>query len=584
MKKYLRFFSWLLLLSLLLTLCPPAFAADTTVVSAYYGVYADIGMIGHIPAGTDEATLLSRLFVPGGASIEGGVKTGSALVLSDGTVLSLVVQGDCNGDGEFSLTDMLMVKALLLEKTQFSEVQLLAADVNSDDSVSITDFLQMKSNLLGKTEFSHQPIPGASLEDTLLLTPGQTAEFGSAEDTALVEGDAIVWSDGMITAQALGTARITVGEATTLVTVCQEAPTISFKKADIAVGPGGSVKLETVLNHPVKQKITYSVADEAIATVDESGILTGHAEGSTTVTATLPNGASATQTLTVIPLIESISLSIPRTMKVKIGGSKQITASAAPTSSPEKLIWASSDPSIATVDENGLVSGHKKGNVTITCTSEFGKVQASMQLKICDLKQVALTYDDGPSGTYTPQLLELLRKYDIKATFFLVGEMMSYSKNVVKQIGADGHELGYHTWGHTYFSQMSATAIKNDFNRFNTMLTELCGRGATVFRAPGGGITNTALKTINLPHIYWSVDTRDWETRNTEKVKNAIIRGLKDGAIILLHDIHGTTLSGTREALSYIFANDLDVEFLTVTELLSRDGTPPTPGVTYYNG
>ena len=92
------------------------------------------------------------------------------------------------------------------------------------------------------------------------------------------------------------------------------------------------------------------------------------------------------------------------------------------------------------------------------------------------------------------------------------------------------------------------------------------------------------LKTINLPHIYWSVDTRDWETRNTEKVKNAIIRGLKDGAIILLHDIHGTTLSGTREALSYIFANDLDVEFLTVTELLSRDGTPPTPGVTYYNG
>ena len=80
------------------------------------------------------------------------------------------------------------------------------------------------------------------------------------------------------------------------------------------------------------------------------------------------------------------------------------------------------------------------------------------------------------------------------------------------------------------------------------------------------------------------MDTRDWETRNTTKVKNAILGGLKDGAIILLHDIHATTLSGTTEALDYIFANDLDVEFLTVTELLSRNGTPPTSGKTYYNG
>jgi peptidoglycan/xylan/chitin deacetylase (PgdA/CDA1 family) len=105
-----------------------------------------------------------------------------------------------------------------------------------------------------------------------------------------------------------------------------------------------------------------------------------------------------------------------------------------------------------------------------------------------------------------------------------------------------------------------------------------------VFRAPGGGITNNALKYIQLPHIYWSVDTLDWKTRNTEKVKNAILGGLKDGAIILLHDIHATTISGTTEALDYIFEKDLDVEFLTVTEILSRDGTPPTPGITYYHG
>ena len=110
-------------------------------------------------------------------------------------------------------------------------------------------------------------------------------------------------------------------------------------------------------NHPVKQKITYTVSDETIATVDENGILTGHAQGSTTVTATLANGATATQTLTVIPLIEDICIAVPYSMKVKIGGSKQLSASALPSSSPETLIWASSDPSIATVDQNGLVQG-----------------------------------------------------------------------------------------------------------------------------------------------------------------------------------------------------------------------------------
>ena len=337
-------------------------------------------------------------------------------------------------------------------------------------------------------------------------------------------------------------------------------------------------------NHPVKQKITYTVSDETIATVDENGILTGHTQGSTTVTATLANGATATQALTVIPLIEDICIAVPYSMKVKIGGSKQLSASALPSSSPETLIWASSDPSIATVDQNGLVQGIQAGNVTITCTSEFGKVQASVQMKVCNLVQVALTFDDGPSGAYTPQLLDLLQKYDVTATFFFVGSMMNNAQSVVKRIGQQGHELGYHTWGHTYFSKMSASEIKKDFDRFQTLLTELCGRSATVFRAPGGGITNTALKTIDLPHIYWSVDTRDWETRNTTKVKNAILNGLRDGAIILLHDIHATTLSGTREALDYIFENDLDVEFLTVTELLSRKGTPPTSGKTYYNG
>lgn len=582
MKKMSKILSWLLALCLLATMCPPVFAEGEPIVSAYYGVGG--GLIGHIQPGTDEATLLSRLLYPGEASITGGVKTGSTLDLSDGTSLTLVVQGDCNSDGNFTLSDFLKVKSLLLGLEEFSSAQTQASDLSGDGKLTLTDFLQMKSILLGQTGFDFRPLAGTAVADTLLLTPGQTAPFGSAEDTALVEGSAVTWEAGVITANALGTARVTVGESSTLVTVCSEAPSIAFTKESIAIGPGLTVQLQTVTNHPVKQQIFYSVSDEAIITVDQNGQLTAHAEGTATVTAALSNGATATQTVTVLPLVDSISISFPYSAKVKIGGSKQLTATAAPASSPEKLIWASSDTSIATVDQNGVVKGLKKGNVTITCTSEFGKVQASVKLKVCDLIQVALTFDDGPSGKLTPQLVDLLEKYDVTATFFFVGEMMSYNKDIVKRIGANGHELGYHTWGHTYFYNMTTQQIKDDFNRFQTLLTELCGRGATVYRAPGGGITDHALKNINIPHIYWSVDTRDWETRNTTKVKNAILGGLKDGAIILLHDIHATTITGTTEALNYIFSNDLDVEFLTVTQLLSRNGTAPSAGVTYYHG
>lgn len=584
MKKMSKIFSWLLVLCMLAAMCPGVSAAGEPVASAYYGVDLTNGLVGQIVPGTDEGTVLSRLLMPEGTTITDGIKTGSVLTLADGTAFTLVVQGDVNGDGVFSITDAIMVKAFILKVREFSPAQIQAGDVSGDGQVTITDYIQMKQKLLKIRNFSLHPVAGGVVADTILLTPGQTAPFGSAEDTALVEGSAVTWEAGVITANALGTARVTVGESSTLVTVCSEAPSIAFTKESIAIGPGLTVQLQTVTNHPVKQQIFYSVSDEAIITVDQNGQLTAHAEGTATVTAALSNGATATQTVTVLPLVDSISISFPYSAKVKIGGSKQLTATAAPASSPEKLIWASSDTSIATVDQNGLVKGLKKGNVTITCTSEFGKVQASVKLKVCDLIQVALTFDDGPSGKLTPQLVDLLEKYDVTATFFFVGEMMSYNKDIVKRIGANGHELGYHTWGHTYFYNMTTQQIKDDFNRFQTLLTELCGRGATVYRAPGGGITDHALKNINIPHIYWSVDTRDWETRNTTKVKNAILGGLKDGAIILLHDIHATTITGTTEALNYIFSNDLDVEFLTVTQLLSRNGTAPSAGVTYYHG
>ena len=577
--------------------------AQPQLISGYYGIDREAGLIGRIPAGTSEAVFLSRVLENGERSLSAGVTTGSVLSLNvngaKADSLTLVVQADCSCDGKFSVTDMLMVKSFLLNQQKFSPAQNSAADVNGDGSVTITDFLQMKSNVLKLSVFSQGCLEKASVEESLLLVPGDVVPFGPAvepeevtepEDTTdpenaskpevLIQGDAVTWADGMATAVKVGTARLTWGEETLLITVCEEPQTVSLPKEAI-LNPKESLQLQPVLNHPVPTEISYTVSDDKVLQVDGTGKLTALAEGTATVTATLPNGASASQSVRVLPFIKSVSLA-ESAVKVKNGSTRALQFTVQPANATEKLIWTSSDAAIATVDENGVVTGKKNGTVTITCTSQYGKVSASCQVKVCNLIQVALTFDDGPSSAYTGKLLDLLKKYDVDVTFFMVGNRIAGCENLLKRMVAEGHELGYHTWNHSYLYEMSASQISEDYNKFQKAVNDACGGEVTLFRAPGGGITDRALETLPVPHIMWSVDTRDWETRDTYRVRQAILNGLKDGAIILLHDIHGTTLSGTQSALDYIFSKDMDVEFMTVTELLSRDGTPPQAGKTYY--
>lgn len=608
MKKITTIFMVFAILFSLAGALPAIAATDSSLLcSGYYGINRTDGVIGQITPNTDEALLFSRILADGELALSNGVKTGSHLTLSkDGTVidtLSLVVQADCSGDGQFSITDALMVKSTLLGMQTFSPAQSQAADVSGDGSVSVTDFLQMKSNILGRTDFSPKYVSGAAAANSLILAVGDTYPFGPTEtapdaaadtsgesapeedlppETVTVEGDAVTWAAGTVTAVKLGSARLSWGDETLIVTVCEEALRISLPDAPLYIGPGATSLLQPVLNHPADTtQISYSVSDDTVLQVSSAGVLTALKEGSATVTASLPNGSSDSQDVTVITLIDTITVEDDY-IKLKPGSTKNIAVTIAPADSPEKLIWTSSDTSIATVDDKGVVTGIKNGTVTVTCASQYGKIAATCKVKVCNLIQVALTYDDGPSSAYTPLVLDMLKKYDVTATFFLVGNRIKTSPTSVKRMAEEGHEIGYHTWGHTYFFNMTKAEIKADFEKFQEAVYNASGIKATVYRAPGGNITDTALATIPLPHIMWSVDTRDWATRNTEAVKEAVLGGLKDGAIILVHDIHKTTYYGTMAAIEYIIKNDLDVEFLTVTELLSRKGTPPQAGKTYY--
>jgi len=596
-KLFVIFFAALLAMTLVSCGVPEAAAVEEEkgeILSAYYGINRQDGLIGQVTAGTGADTLLTRILAPGTVTLPDGVKTGASMIAASGDAqldrLTLVVQADCNCDGQFSVSDMLMVKSRLLNQQNFTAAQAQAADVSGDGKVTITDFLRMKSAILGLSRFSPQQVSGAALHNSLLMTVGQTCSFGPVSDNTepttnpvSIEGSAVTWENGIVTAVKLGTARLKWGSDTLMVTVCSEPLKIDLPDETLILDPGTTSPLPPVVNHPLTSHIQYTCSDGNVARIDSSGMVTALNDGTATITATAPNGASDTQSLRVIQMITSISCE-ETYIKLKPGTSKTLSVTITPATSPEKLIWTSSDPSIATVDANGVITGKAYGTVTIACISEYGKVYATCKVKVCDLIQVALTFDDGPSASYTNKVLDMLQEYDAKATFFLVGNRISKCKAEVKRMADEGHEIGHHTWSHTFFGEMTADQIKNDFQKVQNAVKNASGASITVYRAPGGSITKNALNNIPVPHIMWSVDTRDWATRNTEKVKNAILNGLKDGAIILLHDIHGTTYTGTLAAMEYIADHDLDVEFVTVTELLSRDGTPPKAGSTYYKG
>ena len=267
--------------------------------------------------------------------------------------------------------------------------------------------------------------------------------------------------------------------------------------------------------------------------------------------------------------------------KVKPGNTKDILLLTEPADSGEEFTWTSSDESIATVSDTGVVTGVDYGTVTITVTGKFSGLKATCKVKVCNVKQVAITFDDGPS-VYTETLLNYLKKSDIRATFFLVGNRIGYYESYVKRQVAEGHEMGYHSYSHQMQTSLSSDQITSDFNKSNNYLKSLTGAEFTVWRTPGGDFNSRVLNCVPVPHIFWSVDTLDWQSRNTTAVYNAIVNNAYDGAIILLHDLYSTSVNGAIQAMEVLNAGDF--EFLTVTELLSRDGTPPQPHKNYYNG
>ena len=185
-------------------------------------------------------------------------------------------------------------------------------------------------------------------------------------------------------------------------------------------------------------------------------------------------------------------------------------------------------------------------------------------------KVIALTFDDGP-GPYTAHLLDVLDQYGAKATFFLIGSKVSSQANVVRSIHARGHQLGNHSWSHPELPKLPVNQIAGEIDRTNDAIKQATGVTPAILRPPYGAVNGVVLEQLRLrgmSSILWSVDTRDWADRNSEIVCSRAVAGARPGAIILMHDIHQTSVNAVPCILSAL--KQQGYSFVTVQGLLGN--------------
>jgi peptidoglycan/xylan/chitin deacetylase (PgdA/CDA1 family) len=187
---------------------------------------------------------------------------------------------------------------------------------------------------------------------------------------------------------------------------------------------------------------------------------------------------------------------------------------------------------------------------------------------------IAITFDDGPAPANTPRLLDMLAARGIKATFFTVGRNVQAFPNIVRRIIADGHEIANHTWTHPWLSRMGDQAVRSELQRSHEALTTIAGVAPKMYRPPFGAITarqkQWIMSEFGYPTILWSVDPEDWRTRNAAMTHSRIVSQTKPGAIILVHDIHASSIDAMPSTLDDLLAKGF--RFVTVSQLIAMSG------------
>lgn len=199
---------------------------------------------------------------------------------------------------------------------------------------------------------------------------------------------------------------------------------------------------------------------------------------------------------------------------------------------------------------------------------DFDKKEQSVFGALSDEEhpKIALTFDDGPHPVYTEELLDGLKKRKVMATFFLIGNNIEGNEEIVKRMAEEGHLIGSHTYNHVQLNKLSESKAKEEILKGCNKIYETTGVCPSFVRPPFGEWNKNMDFCVTMLPVFWNVDSLDWKLQNTEKIVKRVVKDVKEGDIILMHDIFETSVQAAFQIIDTLEKENY--EFVTVDELL----------------
>ncbi|MGW0610633.1 polysaccharide deacetylase family protein [Streptomyces sp. NPDC002788] len=170
-------------------------------------------------------------------------------------------------------------------------------------------------------------------------------------------------------------------------------------------------------------------------------------------------------------------------------------------------------------------------------------------------RTMVLTFDDGPDPRYTPDILDTLAEYDVRAMFFVCGEMVAGSKDLLARMADEGHVVGNHTWSHPLLTRLTRRQIRSEMERTSDVIEDAYGERPEWFRAPYGAWNRAAFQLgaeLGMEPLAWTLDTLDWTTPGTRSIVNRVENGAAPGVVVLSHDAGGDRSQSVRALRRYL--------------------------------
>ena len=193
-------------------------------------------------------------------------------------------------------------------------------------------------------------------------------------------------------------------------------------------------------------------------------------------------------------------------------------------------------------------------------------------------RMIALTFDDGPNYN-TSKIIDVLNKYDIKATFFVLGSRAINNKDILKKMADSGMEIGNHTYNHLLLTKYDENKIRSEIEDTSEVIYSATKKRPKLLRPSYGSVNNKIKKVANMPIIIWDIDTLDWKYHNSKRITSRVVNKVRDGDIILMHDIYSASLNALSNIIPIL--QDNGYEFVTIDELFYYKGISLENGKVY---